>query len=269
MTRALIVDDEPLLRDRLRAELRALWPGLVDIDEAANGEDALALVARTDRPPPDVCFLDIRMPGPSGLDVARRMRAMPTVDGRAAPWIVFVTAYDAHAVEAFEHGAIDYLLKPFERDRLAATVERVQHRLAERPAASTSVHPIDDDDVLARLAERLARLRPPPTLQWIKASIGSTVRLIPTDDVLYFHADDKYTRVVTADGEALIRKPIKELVAELDDARFWQIHRATIVNTRAIAGVVRGIRDSADLKLKERPETLVVSRGYLHRFRQM
>jgi DNA-binding LytR/AlgR family response regulator len=265
MTTALIVDDEPLLRDQLRARLRALWPELERVDEAANGVEAMTFVEQGSVP--DVCFLDIHMPGLSGLDVARQMRAIRTSKAANAPQIVFVTAYDAHAIEAFEHGAIDYLLKPFEPERLAETIERLKERLVDaRPAAPLTT---DESDVLARLAERLGQLAPRAPLQWIKASIGSTVRLIPIEDVLYFHADDKYTRVITADGEALIRKPIKELVSELDADRFWQIHRATIVNTRAIAGVVRGLKDSADLKLKHRPETLTVSRAYLHLFRQM
>jgi DNA-binding LytR/AlgR family response regulator len=257
MTTALIVDDEPLLRAHLRAQLLALWPELQRVDEAANGDDALARLQGDDAPA--VCFLDIHMPGLSGLDVARRLRAhaIPT-------HIVFVTAYDAHAVEAFEHGAIDYLLKPFESARLAETIERVKRR-SEKPSGASEAAAFD------RLAAHLERLGAAPhrTLQWIKASIGSTVRLIPIEDVLYFQADDKYTRVITAEGEALIRKPIKELVAELDGERFWQIHRATIVNTRAIAGVVRGLKDSADLRLKNRPETLTVSRAYLQLFRQM
>ena len=269
MTTALIADDEPLLREQLRARLARLWPEIDDVVEAANGQEALATCdADDDASLPDVCFLDIHMPGLSGLEVAQRLRARARQAGTRGPLIVFVTAYDAHALEAFEHGAIDYLLKPFEPERLAETIERLKERLA-RPAGDERSS--DDADVLAQLADRLARIGPAQRqpLQWIKASIGSTVRLIPVEDVLYFHADDKYTRVITADGEALIRKPIKELVAELDGTRFWQIHRATIVNTRSIAGVVRGLKDSADLKLKNRPETLIVSRGYLHLFRQM
>jgi DNA-binding LytR/AlgR family response regulator len=266
LSSALIVDDEPLLRDHLRASLRDVWPELERIDEAANGVEAMSLIEGGLAP--DVCFLDIHMPALSGLDVARQLRALHLDEGVRVPQIVFVTAYDAHAIEAFEHGAIDYLLKPFEQDRLAETVARLKERMSHgRTASPLTSH---ESDALARLAERLAHLAPPrQPLQWIKASIGSTVRLIPVDDVQYFHADDKYTRVVTADGEALIRKPIKELVAELDTGRFWQIHRATIVNTRAIAGVVRGLKDSADLKLRGRPETLTVSRAYLHLFRQM
>jgi DNA-binding LytR/AlgR family response regulator len=266
MTTALIADDEPLLREQLRARLESLWPELVEIVEAGNGLEAMAILEREDETLPDVCFLDIHMPGLSGLEVARRIRALAR-EGVRAPQVVFITAFDAYAIEAFEHGALDYLLKPFETERLAETIERLKERLVH-PA---SEHRSPDGDVLAQLADRLAQLGPAPrqNLQWIKASIGSTVRLIPVEDVLYFHADDKYTRVVTGDGEALIRKPIKELAAELDGSRFWQIHRATIVNTRAIAGVVRGLKDSADLKLKNRSETLTVSRVYLHLFRQM
>ena len=273
MTTALIADDEPLLRSQLRARLAVLWPDL-SIVEATNGLEALEIVERDGLDaPPDVCFLDIHMPGVSGLEVARRIRelARPQADderARLQPHLVFITAFDAYAVEAFEHGAIDYVLKPFEPERLAETIARLQERLAQQVDAPRETV---EDEVIERLAQRLAdhgSVRR-STLQWIKASVGSTVRLIPVDDVFYFHADDKYTRVITADGEALIRKPIKELVAELDGTRFWQIHRATIVNTRSIAGVIRGQKDSADLKLKGRPETLTVSRAYLHLFRQM
>ncbi len=269
MTTALIADDEPLLREQLRSRLLALWPEIDDIEEAGNGLEALAAFDdASDRALPAVCFLDIHMPGLSGLEVAQRLRARSRERRARAPHLVFITAFDTYAVEAFEQGAIDYLLKPFEPERLAETIERLKERLAQPAPDERSS---DEGDVLAQLADRLARLGPSrrPPLQWIKASIGSTVRLISVEDVVYFHADDKYTRVITADGEALIRKPIKELVAELDGSRFWQIHRATIVNTRAIAGVVRGLKDSADLKLKNRPETLIVSRAYLHLFRQM
>ena len=269
MTIVLIADDEPLLREQLRSRLDALWPEIDEIEEASNGLEAMeAFESAPGRPLPDVCFLDIHMPGLSGLEVAQRLRARARASGVRTPHLVFITAYDAYAVEAFEQGAIDYLLKPFEAERLAETIERLRERLAQPASDERSS---DEADVLTQLADRLARLGPSSRqpLQWIKASIGSTVRLIPVEDVLYFHADDKYTRVITTDGEALIRKPIKELVAELDGTRFWQIHRATIVNTRAIAGVVRGLKDSADLKLKNRSETLIVSRAYLHLFRQM
>ncbi len=272
MPTALIADDEPLLRSQLRTRLAMLWPELEIAHEAGNGLEALAVIESDGEAHvmPDLCFLDIHMPGLSGLDVARRIRDLSRDKARARmPLVVFVTAYDEHAVEAFEHGAIDYVLKPFETDRLEETVERLKERLIRGPVRTDA--PAASDDPLDLLAEKLARLAPrrTATLQWIKASVGSTVRLIPVDDVQYFHADDKYTRVITSDGEALIRKPIKELVAELDPTRFWQIHRATIVNTHAIAGVVRGQKDSADLKLKGRHETLTVSRAYLHLFRQM
>jgi DNA-binding LytR/AlgR family response regulator len=269
MATALIVDDEPLLREQLRGRLDTLWPELDRIDEAGDGFEAMAMIAGdAGIALPSVCFLDIHMPGPSGLEVAHRIHAMRRAGDAMPPEIVFITAYDAHAIEAFEHGAVDYLLKPFEPERLVETIARLKQRLA---APSQRIDSHASPDALMQLAERLAAIgsKPRPTLQWIKASIGSTVRLIPVEDVLYFHADDKYTRVITTDGEALIRKPIKELVTELDSARFWQIHRATIVNTRAIAGVVRGVKDSADLRLKNRPETLTVSRAYLHLFRQM
>lgn len=272
MPTAMIADDEPLLRSQLRTRLATLWPDLVIVSEASNGLEALAVFDRdADQSPPDLAFLDIHMPGLSGLEVARRIRESAREQGREgatrSPHLVFVTAFDEHAVEAFEHGAIDYVLKPFDIDRLAETVERLKDRLASGNPAL----PGGDSDALTLLAAKLALLEPArrATLQWIKASVGSTVRLIPVEDVQYFHADDKYTRVITMDGEALIRKPIKELVAELDPSRFWQIHRATIVNTHAIAGVVRGHKDSADLRLKGRPETLTVSRAYLHLFRQM
>ena len=276
MPTALIADDEPLLRSQLRARLATLWPELVITDEANNGLEALAAFDRDDdsggaHDAPDLCFLDIHMPGLSGLEVARRIREAARKNSREivgrAPLLVFITAFDQHAVEAFEHGAIDYVLKPFDTERLAETVERLKERLASGSAPSLA----SESDTLSLLAAKLAKLEPArrATLQWIKASVGSTVRLIPVEDVQYFHADDKYTRVITSDGEALIRKPIKELVAELDPSRFWQVHRATIVNTHAIAGVVRGQKDSADLKLKGRPETLTVSRAYLYLFRQM
>ena len=269
MPTALIADDEPMLRSQLRARLTTLWPELRITHEAENGLGAVAAFDdyRRDGEAPDVCFLDIHMPGLSGLAAARRIRELA---GRA-PHIVFVTAFDAHAIEAFEHGAIDYVLKPFDTARLAETVARLKDRIAKPSNASTGAAGQAEQALLAELAERLTGLGSTrrSTLQWIKASVGSTVRLIPVEDVLYFHADDKYTKVVTVDSEALIRKPIKELVAELDGERFWQIHRATLVNTHAIAGVVRGIKDSADLKLKGRPETLTVSRAYLHLFRQM
>ncbi|MCE2989016.1 MAG: LytR/AlgR family response regulator transcription factor [Burkholderiales bacterium] len=259
---ALIADDEPLLRAQLREQLATLWPSLDIVSEAADGADA---IAQFEELLPDIVFLDIHMPVMSGLDVARmigRGRKLPSGDFKRAQ-IVFVTAYDQYAVTAFERGAIDYVLKPFEADRLQETVTRLQER--ESVAASSDS---DAEDALSIVIRQLTSAQR-DYLNWIKASVGQTVRLIAVDEVLYFQSDEKYTRVVLTDAEVLIRKPIKELLEELDPKRFWQIHRATIVNTSAIAAVVRGQRDQADLRLKGRPETLTVSRNFTHLFKQM
>ncbi len=247
---AVIADDEPLLRAQLRARLARLWPELDVVEEMENGRDILAVL---DRHHPQVVFLDIHMPGVNGLEAAR------AVTGRAH--VVFVTAYDEHAVEAFERGAIDYVLKPFNEERLALTVERLRERVAARPASSL-------DALVEQLAGRLGA-RPAEHLRWIKASVGSNVRLIPVEEVLFFQSDEKYTRVVTAEAESLIRKPIRELLDELDPAKFWQIHRATIVNVDHIASVRRGLKDQAEIALKGHGETLVVSRNFTHLFKQM
>jgi DNA-binding LytR/AlgR family response regulator len=266
MATALIADDEPLLRAQLRTRLAAIWPELKIIIEAENGRQVVEYFDAEDQAHlPSICFLDIHMPGLNGLEAARRI-------GKRAH-IAFITAFDQYAVEAFERGAIDYVLKPINDARLAETVARLKERLARQDLPRAAGDASGDaspalEEILARLSERLAP-RVSAYLQWVKASVGSTVRLIQVDDVLYFHADDKYTRVVLEDSEVLIRKPIKELLEELDPAKFWQIHRATIVNSGAIAGVVRGLRDQADLKLKGRPEALTVSRAFTHLFKQM
>jgi DNA-binding LytR/AlgR family response regulator len=263
MPSALIADDEPLLRDQLKSRLAKLWPELTLVAEAVNGAEALSLY---EEHTPDVVFLDIHMPVMTGLEAARligRGRSKRT-------HIVFVTAYDEYAVEAFERGAIDYVLKPFNAARLTETVSRLKERLeASTPSAAgaEALQP-DIENALRQLASRMG-LPSGGYLRWIKASVGQTVRLIPVDEVLYFQSDEKYTRVALEDSEVLIRKPIKDLLAELDPRQFWQIHRATVVNTRAIAGVVRGERDQADLKLRGRPETLTVSRNFTHLFKQM
>ncbi len=264
MPTALICDDEPLLRAQLKSRLAKLWPGLDIVAEAANGVEAVALFGTHQ---PDMVFMDIHMPLLSGLDAARQIGAQGKTQ-RARTRIVFVTAYEQHAVEAFEQGAIDYVLKPFSNERLVETVGRLQDWLAQNnPAGHVAVAGQALDMVLQQISEKL---RPASAyLHWIKASVGQTVRLIPVDEVLYFRSDEKYTCVALEDGEVLIRKSIKELVTELDPNRFWQIHRSTIVNTRAIASVVRGLRDQADLKLKGRGETLTVSRNYTHLFKQM
>lgn len=247
---ALIVDDERLMREQLRQRLARAWPQLQIRAEAENGIKALELF---EVHKPDLLFLDIRMPGLTGLDVAARL------NGRAH--IVFITAYDQHAIEAFERGAIDYLLKPVEEERLAVTVERLRARLAQEP--------IKLDDVIVRLAERLATPAAKSYLRWIKASLGANLRIIPVEEIVYFHAEDKYTRIFTAQQEVLVKKPIKELVDELDPERFWQIHRSTIVNAAEITGAVRDLRGRLMLTLKSREDKIEVSRSYTHLFKQM
>ncbi len=259
MPTALIADDEPLLRAQLKARLANLWPGLRIVHEAENGRQVVEFFDLEDEKP-DVCFLDIHMPGLTGLEAARRISKRSRV--------VFVTAFDQYAVDAFEQGAIDYVLKPFDETRLKETVTRLQERLAAPVTVESDSRGDPLDAILARLAAQMAPVGR-QYLQWIKASVGSTVRMIAIDDICYFQSDEKYTRVVMEDGEVLIRKPIKELLDELDPDKFWQIHRSTLVNTREIAGVVRGLRDQADLKLKSRPEVLTVSRAYTHLFKQM
>ena len=248
--KTVIADDEPLLRAQLRSRLARLWPELDVVHEMENGRDILQVLEEHE---PQVVFLDIHMPGVNGLEAAR------AVAGRAH--VVFVTAYDEHAVEAFERGAIDYVLKPFNEERLALTVERLRERVAGRPEPSL-------DGLVEQLASRLGG-RGSEHLRWIKASVGQNVRLIPVEEVLFFQSDEKYTRVVTHEAESLIRKPIKELLDELDPAKFWQIHRATIVNVDHIASVRRGLKDQAEIALKDHGETLVVSRNFTHLFKQM
>jgi len=249
--KAVIADDEPLLRAQLRSRLERLWPDLQVVHEMGTGRDVEQVL---DAHAPDLFFLDIHMPGVNGLEAARR------IGSRAH--IVFVTAFDQYAVEAFERGAIDYVLKPFNEERLATTVSRVRERMGAAPQSL--------DSLVEQLAERLGGSgRPQEHLRWIKASVGPQVRLIPVEEVLFFQSDEKYTRVVTCDGEALIRKPIRELLDELDPARFWQIHRATIVNVDHIAGVRRGLKDQAELSVKGHSQTLTVSRAFTHLFKQM
>ncbi|MGE5087875.1 MAG: LytR/AlgR family response regulator transcription factor [Candidatus Levyibacteriota bacterium] len=247
MASALIAEDEPLLREHLKARLRDAWPELAPIHEAANGEQALALF---EEHRPEVAFLDIRMPVMSGLDVAR------AISGRAH--VVFVTAYDQYAIAAFDEGAIDYVLKPVTAERIAKVAARLKARLATPPLGLEAL--------LARLAERVDGAA---HLKWIRASLGSVMQMIAVADVVYFQAEDKYTKVVTASSEALIRKPIKDLYDELDQEVFWQIHRATIVNLHAIASVERDWRDQPVVILKARPEKLAVSRSFAHRFKAM
>lgn len=253
MATAIIADDERLMREQLRTRLAEVWPELQILAEARNGEEAVAAVNEHQ---PDLAFLDIRMPGMTGIEAARAI-------GDACH-IVFITAYNEYAVDAFEHGAVDYVLKPAERERLEVTVARLKKRLGTRPN--------DLGELLAKLSARLdgsggGTGKAP--LQWIQASVGQQLRMIPVGDVLFFTSDEKYTRVQTDGFEALIRKPIKELVEELDPEQFWQIHRSTIVNAKAIAGITRDFRGRQLVLVKGSNEKLEVSRNYTHLFKQM
>jgi DNA-binding LytR/AlgR family response regulator len=255
MPTAIIADDERLMRDQLRMRLSQAWPELEILGEAKNGDEAIELV---DQLHPDLTFLDIRMPGKTGMDAAREI-------GNKSR-IVFVTAYDQYAVEAFERGAIDYLLKPTELERLTVTVERLKERLA-KPAGGAAVNE-SVTAMLSQLAEKIAAPKP-KYLQWIQASIGQDLRMIPVEEILFFKSDEKYTCVQTEKFEALIRKPVRDLADELDPSLFWQIHRATLVNVNAIEGVTRDIRGRHLVLVKGRTDKLEVSRSFLHLFKQM
>jgi len=244
---AVVADDERLMREQIVARLKEAWPELAIVGEASNGREAVAIVHDLE---PDFVFLDVRMPEMDGIQAAHALAGMAHV--------VFVTAYDEYAVEAFEEGAIDYVLKPVTAERLAKVVARLKARLGTPP--------LDLSAILARLAGRESGAGP---LRWIRASLGNTMQMIAVDDVLYFQAEDKYTKVVTADSESLIKKPIKELYDELDPELFWQIHRATIVSLRAIAKVERDWRDQPVITLRHRPEKLTVSRTFASRFKSM
>jgi len=255
MPTAIIADDERLMRDQLRMRLEQVWPELEILGEAKNGDEAIELV---DELKPDFTFLDIRMPGKTGMEAAAEIGDKSNV--------VFVTAYDAYAVEAFERGAVDYVLKPPEPERLKITVERLKGRLAS-PAASAA-QGADMAAILNQLAEKIAAPKQ-KYLQWIQASIGSDLRMIPVEEILFFRSDEKYTCVQTDKFEALIRKPVRDLAEELDPSLFWQIHRATLVNVNAIEGVTRDIRGRHLVMIKGRPDKLEVSRSFLHLFKQM
>jgi DNA-binding LytR/AlgR family response regulator len=269
--RAVIADDERLMREQLRARLAEVWPELDIVAEARHGAEAVTLVAEHR---PELVFLDIRMPGMTGIEAARAIAQLPTDDETSDGWpgaqIVFITAYDQYAIEAFEQGVVDYVLKPAERERLAVTVGRIKKRLADRDAGRTE--DAAPPATLQPLLQQLARQMNPqaaPKLQWIQASVGSEIRMIPVEEVLFFISDEKYTRVQTASVEALIRKPIKELADELDAQQFWQIHRSTLVNVRAIAGVSRDLRGRQIVGVKGHPQKLEVSRGFAGLFKGM
>ena len=257
---ALIADDEPLLREDLARKLAQAWPELEVVAQARNGREAIKhFEARR----PDVCFLDVRMPGLSGVEAAHHI-------GRRAH-LVFVTAYDHYAVQAFAQGVLDYLVKPVEQARLAETVARLKDRLqAAQPALNTEA-------LLQQLAAQLVQLQSgvaPAPLRWIRAQVGQVLRMIAVDDIDYLRSDAKYTLIAWhgdagPPGEALVRIALRDLVAQLDPAQFAQVHRSVVVNLRAISHVTRGDNETADIHLKDRKEVLPVSRKFLHLFRQM
>lgn len=254
---ALVADDEPLLRKALQRQLAEAWPALDVVASARNGREALSMF---EAHRPDVCFLDVHMPGVDGVEAARR------IGPRAR--LVFVTAFSDYAVQAFEQGALDYLVKPVEAARLAATVARLQERLrAAQPLPDTEA-------LLEQLAAHLRRGTAPEPLRWIRASVGAALKLVPVDEIDYLRSDEKYTRIAWRGdegrpGEALIRTPLKELVGQLDPAQFVQVHRSVVVNLRSVSQVQRGDNETASIHLRGRPEVLPVSRSYLHHFRQM
>ncbi len=249
---AVVVDDERLMRDQIIGRLKQAWPELVILGEAGNGREAVALVQSLE---PDIVFLDISMPGMDGIEAAKALA------GRAH--VVFITAHDQYAISAFEHGAVDYLLKPAEPERVALTCQRLRERLKQEPDPM--------NELLAQLSQRLGAggVKPREYMRWVQASVGANIRMIPTSEILFFRAEDKYTRVQTQRFEALIRKPIKELISELDPAEFWQIHRATVVRVDAVEQVSRNLRGHQVVHVKGSEEKLEVSRTFNHLFRQM
>jgi DNA-binding LytR/AlgR family response regulator len=249
---AVVVDDERLMRDQIIGRLKQAWPELVILGEAGNGREAIALVQSLE---PDIVFLDISMPGMDGIEAAKALA------GRAH--VVFITAHDQYAISAFEHGAVDYLLKPAEPERVALTCQRLRERLKQEPDPM--------NELLAQLSQRLGAggVKPREYMRWVQASVGANIRMIPTSEILFFRAEDKYTRVQTQRFEALIRKPIKELISELDPAEFWQIHRATVVRVDAIEQVSRNLRGHQVVHVKGSEEKLEVSRTFNHLFKQM
>lgn len=265
--RAVLADDERLMREQLRSRLAEAWPDLEIVAEARSGTEAVEMV---EQHRPDVVFLDIRMPGMTGVEAARQIAQMDVGEEGWLPEIVFITAYDQYAVEAFEQGATDYVLKPAERERLKVTVERLRQRLAARQSDDASA--AGATQPLQQLLHRLAGahgVAAKPELKWIQATVGTAIQMVPVDEVLFFISDEKYTRVQTATVEALIRKPIKELVDELDPNSFWQIHRSTLVAVSAIASVTRDFRGRQIVSVKGHTQKLEVSRSYAGLFKGM
>jgi DNA-binding LytR/AlgR family response regulator len=279
--RALIADDERLMREQLQARLSESWP---DLQICAVAKDGLEAVRLADELRPEVVFLDIRMPGLTGIEAAREIAALDGWQGE----LVFVTAYDEYAVTAFEQGAVDYLLKPVDAQRLEKTAERLRSRLANRLStglenglnegngahkneAQHNRGPSDSNlallETLANLQQRLNAEKTAPTLRWLQCSVGSTTKLISVQDVLFFRSDEKYTRIQLLGQEAFVRTPIRELVGQLDAQQFWQIHRSTIVNVSAISAVQRDDTGRQRVSLKQHSEVLEVSRSFAHVFK--
>ncbi|KQY18899.1 two-component system response regulator [Massilia sp. Root133] len=260
MVTALIADDEAPMRDLLRTRLQQAWPDLQIVAEAANGVEAVELGEKLR---PDIAFLDIRMPGLSGIEAARRLYERSH--------IVFATAYDQYALDAFEQGALDYLLKPVSAERLATTCARLQARLHKRSSADAAP-PQDIGQQLAKLTtllENKGKPEKPTYLRWIQAQVGASLRMVSTREILFFQSDEKYTRVQTGAAEFLIRKTLKELLDELDPDEFWRIHRSTLVRVDAIAEVKRDLRGRQMLKVRGYPGELEVSRNHSYLFQQM
>ena len=249
---AVIADDERLMREQVVGRLKEAWPELLIVGEASNGREAVAMVHSLE---PDIVFLDISMPEMDGIQAAQALAGQVHV--------VFVTAYDQYAISAFEHGAVDYLLKPADPERVALTCQRLRARLKQEPDPM--------NDLLAQLSQRLGAggLKPREYMRWVQASVGANIRMIPTSDILFFRAEDKYTRVQTQRFEALIRKPIKELIDELDPDEFWQIHRSTVVRVDAVEQVSRDFRGRQIVHVKGSEQKLEVSRTFNHLFKQM
>lgn len=249
---AVVADDERLMREQIVDRLKEAWPELLIVGEAGNGREAVAMVHSLE---PDIVFLDISMPEMDGIKAARALAGQAHV--------VFVTAFDQYAISAFEQGAVDYLLKPAEPERVALTCQRLRARLQQKPDPM--------NDLLEQLSQRVAggSLKPREYMRWVQASVGANIRMIPTSDILFFRAEDKYTRVQTESLEALIRKPIKELIDELDPDEFWQIHRATLVRVDAVEQVSRTFRGKQVVHVKGSEEKLEVSRSFSHLFKQM
>jgi DNA-binding LytR/AlgR family response regulator len=255
-TKILIAEDEPLMRDRLIMQLTKLWPQAEIVMVAENGNDAWDGFLEHE---PELVLLDIRMPGLSGIDVAQRI-------GKSAH-IIFITAYDQYAIDAFDAGAIDYLLKPVQEERLQKAIERVQDKIRDALRSKQNTSSSDLTEILKSL-QAAAVTTKPEKMKWIKASVGKQIKLIDVDEVLFFQSDTKYTRVVLAEYEALLRTPLKDLLDGLDSDKFWQIHRSTVVNAKAIAAAERVDAERMQLLIKGHSEKLLVSRNFTYLFRE-